>query len=351
VRPKDLYVAGLGVYLPATVSTASAVEDGRYPADERELAGWESVAVAGDLAAPDMAVVAARQALSQCPSAATEVALFLYATTFHQGPDGWTPQHYVQRETTGGDQPAFEVRQGCNGLVGALELAACYLQADDSRTAAMIAAADNYGAPLVDRWRSITNVVLGDAATAVMLSTRGGFVRVLSIVGGSAPELEFLHRGDEPLYPPGATVNTVVDLRGRAAQFGTGGSPRQVPDGGLIGNLTAKVVKRALADADVDVSSIRRVTHVHWGHERYLRRTLVPLGLTVEQGMLDFGRRVGHLGPSDQFAGLHHLLDTAAVGAGDLVMMIGVGPGLSVACAIVEVLGELPGPVMPAVAS
>jgi 3-oxoacyl-[acyl-carrier-protein] synthase-3 len=339
VRPQHLYLAGMGMFLPERfVTAAKAIEQGRYTPEEHELGGWESAAVAGDIPAPEMAVRAANEALATAKVRPEDICLLIHACTYHQGPDGWSPQHYVQRHTIGGDAPAIEIRQGCNGVVGAIELAACYLQADSDRTEVLITTADNFGTPLMDRWRSINNVVLGDAALGIVVSNRGGFARVLSLSAGSAPALESLHRGDEPMFPPGATVNRVVDFHARAMQFGESRASVSIPDAGLIGNATATVVKRSLAEADVDVSRIKRVTHVHWGHERYLRRTLEPLGLDVAQGMLEFGRRVGHLGASDQFAGLHHLLSTGQLEPGDLVLTIGIGAGISLACAVVEIL-------------
>jgi 3-oxoacyl-[acyl-carrier-protein] synthase III len=82
------------------------------------------------------------------------------------------------------------------------------------------------------------------------------------------------------------------------------------------------------------------VTHVSWGHERFLRRTTAPLGLETWRGTLEFSRRVGHCGASDQVAGLDHLIATGAVGPGDTVMMIGVGIGVSIACAVVRIIEQ-----------
>ncbi len=343
MRTDSLFIAGLGACLPEPVSAADAIALGRYDADEQELAGWISTRVAGEVPGPDLAVAAGREAMDRSGHPPEEVDLLIHASTYHQGPDAWSPQHYVQRCTIGGQAPAMEIRQGCNGMVGGMELGACYLAAVPGRTAVLITAGDNFGAPLIDRWRSITNVVLGDAGAAMVLSRRDGFARVLAVSSGSAPSLELLHRGDEQLYPPGCTVGRVVDLRARALQFAESDSATKLPEAELIGRFTGRVVRRALEEAGVDVGKISRVTHVNWGHERYLRRTLAPLGFETGQGTLDFSRRVGHLGACDQVVGLYHLIDTEAVGPGDLVMMIGVGAGVSIACAIVEIL-ERPRP-------
>ncbi|WP_327238415.1 hypothetical protein OG349_02690 [Streptomyces sp. NBC_01317] len=109
------------------------------------------------------------------------------------------------------------MRQGCNGFLAAMELADCYLAAPADRVAALITSADNWGDPLVDRWRATPGGLFGDAATSLVLSRRGGFARLVNVRATSLPELEELNRGGEPLFPPGCTTGVKVDLRERAA--------------------------------------------------------------------------------------------------------------------------------------
>ncbi|WP_329025662.1 hypothetical protein [Streptomyces sp. NBC_00690] len=60
----DLYIVGMGACLPERVTTGTAVSQGWYSAEEAQALGWVSVAVAGDRAAPDMAIAAANDALA-----------------------------------------------------------------------------------------------------------------------------------------------------------------------------------------------------------------------------------------------------------------------------------------------
>ncbi|MFJ9584782.1 ketoacyl-ACP synthase III family protein [Streptomyces acidicola] len=338
MRLDNVFIAGLGAHLPEPYPVERAVELGLYDLADAEHGSWVSVAVAGDTPAPDLAVAAGRLAMERSGLAAPDIDVLLHTSTHHQGPDAWSPQHYILRHTLDSDIPAIEVRQGCNGMITAIELAAYHLHALPDRTAALLTAGDNFGTPVMDRWRSMTNIVLGDAGTALVLSKNSGFAQVLSVSGASVPDLELLHRGDEPLFPPGPTLARTIDLKARATQYAASEAAAALTDGELIGSTTARAVKQALADADADVSGIARVCHLNWGHERFLRRTLAPLGIDTWRGTLEFGRRVGHLGASDQVAGLDHLVETGAVGAGDLVMLIGVGVGISISCAIVRIL-------------
>ena len=63
MRLSNFFIESIGLYLPETYSTESAVADGYLDADTREKNGWTGTAVAGDISAPDMAVIATREAL------------------------------------------------------------------------------------------------------------------------------------------------------------------------------------------------------------------------------------------------------------------------------------------------
>ncbi|GAA1903083.1 ketoacyl-ACP synthase III family protein [Streptomyces sodiiphilus] len=337
----DLYIAGLAAYLPERVSTQRAVAEGWYDAAEAEHLEWVSVAVAGDLPAPDMAVRAANEALAQSGHPAADVAVLMHASCNHQGPDMWSPQHYILRHTVGGTIPAVEIRQGCNGFLAAMELAGNYLAAAPQRPAALVTSADNWGDPLVDRWRATPGGLFGDAATAVVLSRRSGFARLVNVCATSLPELEELNRGGEPLFPPGCTTGVRVDLRERAATYK--GSQDLVQAGRLMGETQRRLITRTLEEAGLEPGDISRIAHQFVGDEQVLRRLLEPFGEdAVSRGVWDFGRSMGHTGANDQTSGLFHLVSTGQVRPGDRVMLLGAGAGIAFSCAVVEILEPPP---------
>ncbi|MEV4113793.1 3-oxoacyl-[acyl-carrier-protein] synthase III C-terminal domain-containing protein [Nonomuraea sp. NPDC049695] len=47
---------------------------------------------------------------------------------------------------------------------------------------------------------------------------------------------------------------------------------------------------------------------------------------------------IGHLGVSDQFVALDHLLGTGALAPGDHVLLLGFGAGTTLACAVLRIL-------------
>jgi 3-oxoacyl-[acyl-carrier-protein] synthase III len=341
VRVDGLYLSGVGAQVPPPMPARVAVELGLYDRAAFERDGWTGAAVAGDTPAPDLAVAAARRALAR--SGPVEVALVLHACFLHQGPDAWPAAHYVQRHTVGGSAPAMEIRQGCNGMLGAIELAAAHLTATGA-DAALVTGADNFGAPLVDRWSYATGArtnrgsILGDAGTAVVLSRRPATAQLLAVGSASLPDLEEMYRGGHPLFPPAVTIGGTLDLGARIAHFADREPEAFAQAKKSLAETRTLLAHRVLAEAGAEPHQITRATHVFSGGERYVRSVLEPLGIDPGRGMLDFGRTVGHLGVSDHIAALDHLLSTRAVTTGDHVLMLANGAGLALSCAVLRIL-------------
>jgi len=335
-----MFISGIGVYLPDTVSIGQAVADGRYPAGLADLHGLTGAAVAGDIPAPEMALRAATLALTRAAHAPTDIDLLLYADSWHQGPDGWHPQYYLQHHLTGGTPLAVELHHGCNGMFTALELAASYLAAQPDRHTALLVAADNFGTPMIDRWQGGPGYVMGDAGSAVVLSTRPGFARLLTVGTVTIPEAEELHRAGEALFPPGPTISRPLDFTARSEEF-----RRVALEGGSgtamlmdIHRQTLQVVSRTLAEGGIEMDDITRVAYMNYSREIVEQRCTSALGLPLSASAWDWGRTVGHLGASDQVAALDHLVATGQLGPGDHLLMLGIGPGVTVSSAVVQII-------------
>ncbi|MFV2013187.1 MULTISPECIES: ketoacyl-ACP synthase III family protein [unclassified Micromonospora] len=183
MRWDNIYLAGTGLYLPEQQYTAEqAVADGAYDASAAETNGIRAVRVANDdEAGVVMAAAAGRQAMSRSGHDSQDIDLVLHGYVSHQGREMWSPAHYVQQETVGGGPSVtIEMRQGCNGLLAALELGASYLAARPDTTAALLTAGDAFRLPYIDRWKSDDQTIFGDAGSALVLSKRQGFARLLA---------------------------------------------------------------------------------------------------------------------------------------------------------------------------
>ncbi|QHA03142.1 3-oxoacyl-ACP synthase [Streptomyces broussonetiae] len=344
MRTRGIYLAGVGVFLPAAQSIESAVEQGLVPAGRAAEYDLSGVAVAGRLAAPEMALAAAQEALKDSGMSAEDIGLLLYTGVWHQGPDGWGPQAYLQRHLLGDNLLAVEIRNGCNGTFSALELAAGYLKASPGIPAALVTASDNFGTRLIDRWSPGDGVsYLGDGASAVVLSTAPGFAELRSLCSATFSEMEEAHRGEEPLFPPNVTAGTALDYGARAASF-----QRKAEDDGswvrlLLGHQrhNLECTGRALAEAGVAAGDISRVL-IHGMPRQAAASYLKVLGFSLEQSTWDFSRTVGHLGASDHMAALHHLLSTSRLEAGDHVLLCGFSPGVTYKAAVIRILSTDP---------
>ncbi|MEV4805673.1 ketoacyl-ACP synthase III family protein [Nonomuraea sp. NPDC049421] len=341
MRYADTYIGGVGTYLPRTVvSVEKAVAKGWYPAEEADLHQLGGAAVAGDTPAPEMALHAARSALKRSGRAPGDLGLLLYASTWHQGPDGWPPHSYLQRHLVGGDALATEIRQGCNGMFIALQLAAGHLHADPAQTAALLVAADNYGTPLMDRWRMGPGYIGGDAAAALVLTREPGFARLASVCTTTVTEAEELHRGSEPLFPPGVTVGRKMSFAARNDQFRRQVMPTGEATAALfsIQRALEEVVERLLAESGIQAADLTRVAFMNYSREIVEQRCMVLLDLPMSRSTWDYGRTIGHCGAADQVLSLDHLLLTGRLGPGDHLLMLGTGPGVTVSGAVIEII-------------
>ncbi|GAB3013429.1 ketoacyl-ACP synthase III [Streptomyces pseudoechinosporeus] len=331
-----LYIAATGSRLPPPVPTEDAVADGRCSAALARTTGSLAVAVAGDdESAPQMAVRAARSALERAGTTPGDIDLVLHASFFHQGHDLWAPASYVQREAVGNNCPAMEVGQVSNGGMAALELASAYLAVDPGRSAALITTGDKFCPPGFDRWHSDPGTVYADGGTALVLSRRGGFARIRSLVTVSVPELEGMHRGDDPFAQEPFSHRPRVDLEAckRAFLAKTGVSYAV----SRVAAAQETAVKQALAEAELDLGDITRIVLPHLGRRRLQAAYFGPFGIDPERTTWPWSRQVGHLGAGDPIAGLDHLAATGALDRGDTCLLVSVGAGFSWSCAVLDI--------------
>jgi 3-oxoacyl-[acyl-carrier-protein] synthase III len=340
VRWENLYVAGLGAYLPEQVQTArEAVASGRYDAALAEANGIRAVRVAGpEEPAPVMAAAAGRQAVARSGHAPQDFALVLHSGMGHQGQDLWTPAHYVQQETVGGTGGAVELRQGSNGGLAGVELAASYLAARPEATAALVTAGDAFHLPFIDRWKSDDQTVYGDGAGAAVLSTREGFAKVVATASRSDASLEPIYRGTGGWTGTPFASGEPADLGARQKEWLSRNENAYDEVIEKINRNFAAVLQQALDDAGTELAKTQWFVHAN------ISKTIVEWGFYGALGIdpattpYEWGRDFGHMGGGDQLIGLNHLMETGRPQPGDLVVTVGVGLGFMWTVAVLEVL-------------
>ncbi|HWH01648.1 MAG TPA: ketoacyl-ACP synthase III family protein [Pilimelia sp.] len=331
----DIYLAGTGVWLPELSSVQAAVDAGLVGEGHRGL-GYESVAVADGMAAPDLAVRAARTAVARAGIAGDDYGLVLHASLWFQGLDMWASASYVAHAAVGPEPVAFDVAQRSNGGLGALHLATAYLSAGFAHTA-LVTTGDVFAPPGINRWGSQFYTIFGDAGTAVVLSTRGGFARIRATASLADNSLEPWGRGSTPFADAPGRELPVQVLR-RAAEHAQRADAARSWE--RLEAIMLAVRDRVLDDAGVKLGEVSRAVlpFIHRGAGR--SENYDALGFTEQQSLWGFGRTVGHLGAGDQIAGLDHLLATRAVRRGDLVLLFGVGVGFTVAATLIEIVAD-----------
>jgi 3-oxoacyl-[acyl-carrier-protein] synthase-3 len=109
----------------------------------------------------------------------------------------------------------------------------------------------------------------------------------------------------------------------------------------LMDRRFIETVNEALADAGAKLSDIAWFVHAtvikpiaEWG---FLRK----LGLDVRRTSYEAGLDLGHMGNSDQFVGIDHLITTRAPRPGDVLATVGIGIGFMWTAAVFEFI-EIP---------
>ena len=337
---RDVFFGGIGIYLPEIETVESAVARGLCQADEMAAVGYRGATVAGDLPAAEMALSAARDAVKNAGVSPADLAALLYTCVWHQGPDGWSPPHYLQRYLVGDDAFAVEVKDGCNGTFSGIELAVCLLRAEADRKAVLVTASDNFGTPLLRRWESgAQNTVMGDGASAVVLQKGEGFAQLLSISTATFSDMEEADRAGTAIFPPAITEGKVVDYKARHEAFG-----RKIFTDGVAEKMfvthqqrVVECTDRALAEAGVTRDDIKRVIVHNIGRGDAISY-LGMLGFELDQSTWSYGCDIGHTGASDHMIALCRLLAEGQLNPGDHVLLTGMAPGVTYKSAVVKIL-------------
>ncbi|HEV3171578.1 MAG TPA: ketoacyl-ACP synthase III family protein [Actinocrinis sp.] len=340
MRWNNLYIAGVGSYLPEKVETVDeAIAAGRYTEEKKAMNGYRAVRIAApEETGPVMAVKAGRQAVARSGYAGEEFGLVVHAYYGHQGLDLWTPASYVQRETVGGTAPAFEVKQGCNGFMAAMELAGSYIAAHSEFPAALVTGGDAFQLPYIDRWATHEQNVDGDGAGAVVLSTRGGFARVRASYSYGDPELEPMGRtGDRWNDTPFQNGETLT-LGTRKYDFIRGEDIDFDEAIERISNGVQLSLKRVLHEAEAELTDCRFFLHQQLAETIAVYGLYNLLGVDRASTTFDWGSNIGMVGTTDVVLALDHVIAEREPRPGDLAVLQSAGAGYVWSTAVIEFL-------------
>ncbi|MFJ5266225.1 3-oxoacyl-ACP synthase [Streptomyces sp. NPDC088387] len=295
-------------WLPPTAEkTADALAAGRVTANEADAMGYEQLPVSAGLSAPQMAVRAARGALSLAGVAARDLSAVLHAWTYYQGHDFWSPAHFVAAETGAREAVPTGIQQMCNGAGAALRLAAHQLAADPGGAPVLVTTADRFAPPGFDRWGGDYGVWYGDGATAAVVGAGPvpeGALALRALHTRAVPELESAHRDvgvfhDVP-HEGGAAVQV---RRTKKAYFTDHG---KAPFLDRLRRETSAVLAAALDEAGFGPVGPRLSAVLLPRLGRATARDVYgpAVAEVTDAPQVDLGERTGHLGAGDLLSNL-----------------------------------------------
>ncbi|MEY9877202.1 3-oxoacyl-[acyl-carrier-protein] synthase-3 [Streptacidiphilus sp. MAP12-33] len=329
---RELGLAAVTAYFPtARQGAEEAMALGLVDAEDAETLGRPELPVSADLAPPEMAVAAGRQALEEAGVDPARVGLLVHSWMHHQGHDIWSAPHYVAHQLGAERAQPVGVQQQCNGGVAALETAAARLLVDPSIDHALVTTGDRFVEPGWRRWTSDYGIAFGDAATALLLHERDDETDMFTLSGiaiAAAPELEEMHRGDDPFSTDTRPDGEHADLRRRKKAYL---ARRGIEGFAKAGALKLRqVVTESLADAGLEPDD-QRIACV--ALPRLGRKTITDIYAPAVAAITgapvhDYGH-TGHLGTGDAAASLAEFRQRRLVPAGQYGVVLTAGGGFT----------------------
>ncbi len=330
MRVNGVYIRGIGVVLGEPMKTERAIAEGLYEEDLYRISKLTQTHVAGDIPALAMAIDAAKEALGRSGLDINDVDAHIHVGNPQQGAraEGVPLYGYVLRELGGDDIHATEIRQGCNGIFGAIDGAVGFLTGAANYASVLITAGENWTSPLIDRWHAGPDIIFGDGGVAVVLSRESGFAEIVSANSSTLPEFEEWHRGDSTLLPQRDLVYTVPDPAKYVQEFMRKGiSLPEIVE--RWSKFYFDICYRSLADADINASDIAMIIPSNSDGRQFEQLLFDPLGIPVSHSSVDFGRGIGHVGACDQMISLEHFVSAGKFAPGDYVLLVSSGPGIT----------------------
>ncbi|MGW7332294.1 ketoacyl-ACP synthase III family protein [Streptomyces sp. NPDC054840] len=330
--PSGISIAGTGSYLPEQRLDLSA-EAARHPDPDAErirATGYRTIAAEETLYPGDMALVAAQRALARAGTEPQEIDLIAVTAIHRHGHQRlWSPASWLQSRLGATRALPFTVAQGCNAQLLVLDLAAGLLSARGRRNA-LIVATDRFAASGFDRFTADYGIVYGDGAAAAVLTAdtpapdAPGW-RVLTTHSVSDPELEGLHRLDEPAPETRALFGTEHDVRAAKKRYLAAHGTDSLRE---ATRRAVREIRRTLLPSGTD-PALRRVVYPNLGLPLLQENYFPEFPGGAEKSLWDFGATVGHLGSGDQIAGLDHLERHHTFDTGDRILLLGAGAGFT----------------------
>lgn len=303
-------LTGWGAALPEKVVTNADLEATLDTSDEwiRERTGIRERRVGGSTT--ELAVAAGRQALARAGREGADVDLVLLATCT---PDQAMPASAATvQHALGVSGGAFDLNAACSGFVYGLVAADGFLRAGVQRV--LLIGAETMSS-IVDWDDRGTAILFGDGAGAVVLERGEGPGRLLGFDLGSDGSLRHILEADH-----GGTIHMDgPEVFRRAVRI-------------MVESAEAALERAGATVADVALFV------PHQANTRIIDSAVAKLGVPTDR-VANVLATTGNTSAGSIPIALAHAADAGRLQAGDLVLMVGFGAGMSWASAVLEWAG------------
>lgn len=327
-------ILGAATYFPRTVE----VQDSPLLLDDGERQnGVHSVPVSHDLAAPEMAVLAARSALTRADLDPLDALMNLHCMVFHQGHLRWSPAHYIASELgLPRTSTPIGISMLCSAGPLALDLAASKLDGRPDHEFGLVTTAERYGSPGWDRWETHPDIAYGDGASAILVGKSFETeYSITAVAQRTDSALEGIERGDRPFssqpgqWPTGAENSAARDdfyaKHGRE-------SLKLAAELCMSECLTA-----ALDTAGLDPHDERIAFFVPPRLGPRLQHVMFGVAHTIlDAPWRQLGRETGHMGGGDSLVSVAQIIEASLLEPGQIAVIAGGGGGFTWTCLVLE---------------
>ena len=324
---RTVSIIGTGSYVPEKILTNAELSRMVDTTDEwitTRTGIKERPIAAKDEFTSDMATKAALKAIEQANITAAEIDLILVATAT---PDMLFPAtaFFVQKNIGATNAACLDISAACAGFLFGVEIAQQFITSHTHDTVLVIGA---------DKLTSITNwtdrntcVLFGDGAGAAILRHRGGAHGVISTHIGSDGQFTDI------LFMPGGGSRCPITAENVGRNLNTiHMSGKEVYKQAVIAMFSA--AQKALQQAGLSIEDIACVIP-HQANLRIIEGIADRLGIPLERFYVNLDR-YGNTSAAAVAIALDEANRTGRIKAGDFVLMVVFGGGLTWASTVIE---------------
>ncbi len=326
-------LAGFGFYMPAKkVAVYELAQKAGIPRIVADFAGARTVREAEEGVLPSkMAIEAAREALKNAETLPEELDLIIYCGAGL--PDYVIPQTsgHIQHALGARNAFAFDLGQGCSGMLSALQTAKGYISLEEGIETVLLVSGDKWSK--FTRFHAADSVFFGDGGGAVVVSKKARDFRPLCfnvITDGTYYALWRIEMGGISHPPSPESMAKGYQYYDCWDKPRAHGEFKEIYVPTIIRGIKGALKKCGLRTDDVSyldmVNANLKVLEI------VADALSIPMTRTSAKYLIEYG----HFGAHDVFLNLEMARREGRLKKGDIVVLQSTGIGFTWACAVLQ---------------